>query len=321
MLRPTLAALLVALAWPVAGRAQDLPQLLVQTSRQETDIAVQGGLSGAARVQISVPAGFKLDLPRPVGTTLGRAILELSSAADPIGPPATAEGDVVVDDPASFAANPRFQACAPGPHAAAWRLEPLDVPVFVDPASGGGYDLRVCLDLRRGLSFHGLDLDLEGVVAPPTNVGVYVWSALVTPPTPGGAPDDGATYEVRGLVPWPTVLSLHARHLKGKPKGRYILSGRLTLARKPRAGATIQLARVTLNGSADVTFTFGRASTIATNRAGRFRLLVRVAQPTFFLAYWLGTPRDRCSSPSSAPGGCVSETTSPAISNPVAAQP
>jgi hypothetical protein len=328
MRRPTLVALLVALAWPGAARAQDVALLLVQSSRQETDVALQGGRTGAARVQISVPAGFTLDLARPVGTLLGRATVQLSSAADLTGPAASAEGDVVVDDAASFTGNPRFRACAPGAHAAVWRLEPLDVPVFVDPASGpdaalGGYDLRVCLDLRHGLSFQGLELDLERVVAPPANPGIYVWSAFVTPPTAAGAPDDGATYEARCLVPRPTVLSLHARRLKGKPKGRYVLSGRLTLAGKPRAHATIQLLRVSLDegGGDSVTFTLGAAKATETNATGRFRLRVRVERRTFFLVYWFGTPRERCSAPSGAPGGCVSETTSPAISEPVATRP
>jgi hypothetical protein len=181
----------------------------VQTSRPETVITVQGGSSGAARVQISVPAGFTLN-PRPVGTSLGRASFQLSSAADLTGPGSSTEGDIVVADPASFAGNARFQACAPGAHTAVWRLEPLDVPVFVDPASGpdaalAGYDLRVCLDLRPGLSFRALALDLDRAVAPPTTTGVYVWSAFVTPPTAAGALDEGATYEARSLVPCASV--------------------------------------------------------------------------------------------------------------------
>src|SRR5207244_2061425 len=107
-------------------------------------------------------------------------------------------------------------------------------------------DLRVCFDLRPGLSFAELDLDLERTVVPPRSTGIYVWRAFVTPLTAGGAIDEGATYEARGLVPWPIVLSLHARRAKGKPRGRYVLSGRLVLAGKPRAHATIRLVRVAL---------------------------------------------------------------------------
>jgi len=50
-------------------------------------------------------------------------------------------GEVSVDDPTRYAADPEAQACAPGQHAAVWRLSlsalglRLDTPVFFDRAA------------------------------------------------------------------------------------------------------------------------------------------------------------------------------------------
>jgi hypothetical protein len=327
VVRRALPLLLVAALWPAAPAwAQSTSILFVQSTPEETAIAVSGGSAGTARVQISVPAGFGLDVSRPVGAAVGRASLELASAASLAGEGSTTEGDIVVADPSHYAGNPRLAACASGTHAAVWRLEPLDVPIFVDAASGpdaalGGYELRACFDLPSGLSFRDLELDLLRTVVPPTLPGIYVWHALVTPVTAAGTVDENGTWEVRALVPWPIALTLHARH--GKAKGRYVLYGRLVLAGKPRSGATIRLLRSIsgTEGSSSFTITFGTPKATETNRAGRFRLAVTVKRRTDFFALWFPFPRDGCSSPSTAPGGCQTESTSPALSHQLVVRP
>jgi len=229
-------------------------------------------------------------------------------------------------DPNRYASNPKLQACASGTHAAVWRLEPLDIPVFVDAASGpdsalGGYVLRVCLDLPAGLSFRDLSLELERTVGVPTLPGIYVWHAFITPATSSGTVDEAATWEVRALVPWPAVLSLHAR--RGKSKGRYVLYGRLTLAGRPRGGATIRILRLVppTEGSGTISIGLSTPKATETNRAGRFSIAVRVTRRTDFFALWFPFPRDGCSTPSTAPGGCQSESTSPALSRPAVVRP
>jgi hypothetical protein len=317
VLRRALVTLVVALAWPAAAQAQNVSLFVVGTSASETDISLNVADAGTARVQISVPAGFTLNVARPVGAAVGRADLELASAAAPSGFGSSAEGDVVVADPASYAGDPRYQPCASGTHAAVWRLEPLDIPVFVDPASGpdaalGGYDLRICLGLRPGLALGSLDLDLQRTVIPPTSPGLYAWHAFVTPLTGAGAVDEGGTYEARCLVPWPSALSLHARHAG---KGRYLLYGRLVLAGEPRAHATIRLLRYSPSTAGNsFTIALGEPRSTKTNGAGRFHLRVRVKRRTIFYVFWLAFPHEGCSSPTTAPGGCVSEATSPAVS-------
>src|SRR5207248_1007919 len=95
----------------------------------------------------------------------------------------------------------------------------------------------------RGSPTSTIELDLLRTVVPPALPGIYVWHALVTPLTAAGTVDENGAWEVRALVPWPSVLTLHARHAKAK--GRYVLYGRLVLAGKPRGGATIRLLRAT----------------------------------------------------------------------------
>jgi hypothetical protein len=328
VVRRALPLLLLVGLWTAApAHAQATSILFVVATPAETTIDVSGSDSaGTARVQISVPAGFGLDVGRPVGAVVGRAVLDLASAAAPDGEGSLLQGDVVVADPSSYAGNARLAACASGTHATVWRVEPLGIPIFVDGASGpdaalGGYELRACLDLPPGLSFRDLELDLLRAVVPPTLPGMYVWHALLTPLTAAGAVDEGATWEVRALLPWPAVLSLHAR--AGKAKGRYLLSGRLVLAGKPRGGATIRLLRLSPGneGGSDITITLVRPRTAETDRSGRFRIAVRVQRPADFFALWFPFPRDRCSSPSTAPGGCRSESTSPALSRPVIVRP
>ena len=311
-------------AAPAHGQANSI--LFVQSNPDETAIDVGAATPGTAKVQISIPAGFGLNVSRPVGANVGRASFQLASAASPGGEGSTTEGDIIVADPSRYAGNPRLAACASGTHAAVWRLEPLDLPIFVDAASGpdaalGGYELRACFDLPQGLGFRDLELDLLGTVVQPTLPGIYVWHALITPMTATGAVDENGTWEVRALVPWPLLLTLHARHAKAK--SRYVLYGRLVLAGKPRGGATIRLLQATSSseGSTNFTISFGTPKAAETNRAGRFRLAVTVKRKTDFFALWFPFPRDGCSSPSTAPGGCQTESTSPALSRRLVVRP
>ncbi|TML65868.1 MAG: hypothetical protein E6G22_01330 [Actinobacteria bacterium] len=327
MSRRALLGFLLAVLWaPAPARAQGISVLFVQPTRSETSVSVSGGAAaGTARIEISIPAGFTLDLGRPPGTVLGRSTVDLASAAAPDGEGSTAEGDVVVADPARYAADARLRACAPGTHAAVWRLEPLDLPIFVDPASGldaalGGYDLRLCLDLAPGLSFQDVELDFKRSLGVPATPGIYLWRAFVTPLTPTGVGDERATWEAHGLVPWPSVLTLRAR--RTAQKDRFVLHGRLLLAGRPRAHAAVRVIGLPTGLALPGTPALRPVRrSIETNRAGRYRTTVRVGQRIEFFALWLPFPRLGCSSPGTAPGGCVTETTSPAASRPAVVRP
>jgi hypothetical protein len=327
VIRRALVGFLLAVLWaPAPAHAQGISILFVQPARNETSVTVSGaGSAGTARIEISIPAGFTLDLTRPPGTVLGRSTVDLESAAAPEGEGSTAEGDVVVSDPARYAADARVQACAPGKHAAVWRLEPLDIPIFADPASGpdaalGGFDLRLCPDLAPGLLFGDVELDLKRLVGVPATPGIYLWRAFVTPLTPAGVPDEQRTWEAHGIVPWPTVLTLRARRAQ---KDRFVLSGRLLVAGKPRAHAAIRIFGLPTGPVLPTPASIrSLRRSVETNRAGRYRTTVRVRQRVSFFAFWFPLPRLlRCSTPATAPGGCVSETTSPTSSRPVIVRP
>src|SRR5207237_4522765 len=106
--RIALALAAAAVLWlPGFARAQAFSVLVVQASAEETLISV-GGSQGAAtaRVQVSVPAGFTLNLARPVGAVVGRGDLELESAADPAGEGSATMGDIAGTDAARYAAHP-----------------------------------------------------------------------------------------------------------------------------------------------------------------------------------------------------------------------
>jgi hypothetical protein len=309
------------LAAPAGGQVLISSGLLVGATAAETDISLSvGGGAGTAWATIVVPPGFEMRLDRPAGAKLGRADLSLDSAADPSGFGSQVSGDVVAVDPAAFANDAGIAACAPGRHLAAWRLEPLDLPVFVDRATGpeaalGGYQLRICFDLRRGLTLSGLSLELDRTIVPPSMPGLYTWRALVTPRTPSGAADAGGTYEARCVHAWPTVLTLRSRRIG---PARRLLYGRLLLAGRPRAGATVRVIRYSSTSSeGSLTVTIGQSLSARTDRAGRFRARVRLRRTTAFYALWFAFPRESCSSPSAAPGGCVSESISPAVSRPL----
>jgi hypothetical protein len=325
-MRRALVGFLLAVLWAPAPAHAQGSILLVQSARSQTSIALAGGGdAGTARIELSIPAGFTLDLGRPVGTVLGRSTIELGSVAAPEGEGSTAEGDVVVVDPARYAADPRLQACAPGRHAAVWRLEPLDVPIFVDAASGpdaalGGYDLRICLDLAPGLRFQDVELDLDRSLGVPATPGIYLWRAFVTPLTPAGSADEHATWEAHAIVPWPTELTLQTH--RTAQKDRFVVSGRLLLAGQPRAHAAIRLLGLpTELVTPGTPVSRPVRKSVETNRSGRYRTTVRVSQRTELFALWLPLPRDACSSPGTAPGGCATETTSPATSRPAIVRP
>ena len=327
MIRPAVVGLVLAVLFvPAPARAQNISIVFVQPGRSETSVTVGGGgAAGTAWIDVAIPAGFTLDLGRPPGTVVGRATVDLESTAAPEGEGSTAEGDIVVSDPARYAADARAQACAPGKHAAVWRLEPLDLPVFVDPASGpdaalGGYDLRLCLDLAPGLLFGDVELELKRSLGVPATPGIYLWRVFVTPLTPTGVADPHATWEAHGIVPWPLVLTLGAH--RTAQKDRFVLSGRLLLAGRPRAHATVRVLGLPTGPVVPSASTLrSLRKSVETNRAGRFRTTVRVRQRIAYFAIWLPLPHLGCSSPGTAPGGCVSETTSPAQGGPAVVRP
>lgn len=284
------------------------------------DLQGQSGTVGAApptaaAIQVSVPVGFQIDLTKPTGTKIGDLYAGIESASDGSGF-TFADASLVVDDPAIYAADPVAQACAPGVHGAVWRAsfsvigQVISLPIAVDavtaPGATSAYTLRFCPfrapspALPAGVTFAFLSAGFSDGVTAPTTPGVYTWTALVTPATQFVA-DPTAAFELRAVVPLPQSLSLDAQY---DPKTHSaVLNGKLIVAGQPKAGAVVSFVAY---DQSDHRTELGTAST---DSAGAFRVRRPFAK-TADVAASVDSSTGPCSSPSSAPGGCLNETVS-----------
>jgi hypothetical protein len=266
-----------------------------------------------AGVTISVPRGYAIDLGRAPGTEVGAALALLEDASGDAESATVLSGALVAEDPAAYAQDVEAQACAPGRHAAVWRVVQSSSPrllVFADPAvdGSGGFTLRLCPVWPRsasapgGLTANALLLSLYDVKAPAAS-GVYTWSVLVTPGDPATlAARPGDAFELRTVIPHPHTLTLRARH---EPETHSVLlSGRLTAGGRPEAGISVTVTAYT------GTYDFTRYGAVRTNADGVFSLRRAIDRTTVFAAVAYVPSRD-CTAPSSAPGGCLGETVSP----------
>jgi hypothetical protein len=172
--------------------------------------------------------------------------------------------------------------------------QPLTLPIYVSNADppARGLKLDICapalaavaggpapiLPIAR-LTLSLLQLD------PPATHGDYVWNALVTPLAPDRhSPLSTKTYELRALVPVPQTLTLHARYLRASKTA--LLTGRLTAAGRPRAGAAVYFEiyqrTVTPKGIRYHDSIVGPATT---NRDGRYRFRTRLAHTAGLQAF------------------------------------
>ena len=278
--------------------------------------AIALGIDRATQVEINLPAGYTIDLARPLGTEIGQASGFLVSATSDAS--ASAFGSLVVDDPAKYTVDDAAQACAPGTHAAVWRSDfsvlggrTLSLLLFVDAPAAGGYVVRLCPQwppsgsLWAGVSAVALSFYVLGLRAP-TARGVYVPSALVTPAREGSfEPDAAHAYEMRVTVPVPHLLTLHAKFDTAKKTA--LLSGHLTAQGVAEAGVPIQISGYTGSPS-----DFDDSQTVRTNGRGAFSIRVHVDKTTRFSAEVADARSHACSAASTAPGGCIETEGQPA---------
>lgn len=271
-----------------------------------------------AHVRLSVPTGYTVDLGRPAGTPLGFVSATLYDVAG-TSSPAFADGELVVADPATYLTDPVAQACAPGRHAAVWRGtmsvlgQTFELPIFLDPAgptdsSTTAFVLQFCpawssTSVPGGVVAPQLSMAVENVLRAPSAPGRYVWSALTTPLMPASLVWDSArAFELRAVFVHPYTMTLRARH-DAKTKS-VVLSGKLTAVGEPVPGVPVSFAATT-DSFADSTF-FGP---VRTNAAGEFTVRRHVERTTLYSAA-IDSELQDCTGPSSAPAGCVAETSS-----------
>ncbi|HEU0303526.1 MAG TPA: hypothetical protein VFR32_03000, partial [Gaiellaceae bacterium] len=244
----------------------------------------------------------------PPGTWVGRGVLSLGNVGSE---PAIAveDGRIVADDPARYATD----SCAPGAHAAVWLLSLMGleqehrIPLFVD-ATGNRLRIQFCMpDLRPlGGRFLILGMSLTGVIALPSATGRYVWSAHVTPFAPDGpAGDPAAAYELRSGVLVPHRLTIRARYDLDSDVA--VLRGRLTGAAQARAGVKVFFAGFTGPNFSG----FRMLGSARTDAKGAYVFRARIAERTTFVAAADARAKPCSNAPSTAPFGCLAETTSP----------
>jgi hypothetical protein len=288
--------------------------LLVQPLYDETepriDVALDLPLDGlaAGRIDVRVPAGFDLEPRRPLGSEPGSAVLQTLTPAGFVRD----AGHIVVEQAPAEAAG-----CPPQPVFARWGLQ------LYSPGGVSAFDLP--LDFRSGepapsftlcapslaaaTRMTALRLSL-GATAPPAARGLYRWRAIVTPlAADRGSLLPARTYEVRGIVPVPHVLSLRASTEPGTRS--VLLHGRLTAAGKPRSNVAVQIVRlVRIITSSGFRIADRRVGWSLTSRSGDFSRRIRRVAGATYVAIAPATS-GRCAAP------CVNATYPGVESDPV----
>jgi hypothetical protein len=296
----------------------------------ETEVELSLPASSALAVQavtVYVPADYAVAVGSPPGTAIGEATLKLAGSSEP------ATANVITVDPTPLATDPAAQACAPGPHVAAWSAvfalsgQSFPLTIFADPTSGeelarGSYKLVYCLPspsipvdqggMPAGARVVDVDLDLRGVFTNPPAGGQLLWRAIVIPYAAGtgtAAPDQA--FEVRSLVFLPQVLTAKASY--NVKKGAVVVNGKLIAAHAPRGAVKVHIV---VGAHADLSDA-RELGTAQTKRNGTFSLVKKVArkkavQRLTLVAYV--NPYDAgCGQPAAlAVGGCLDETIAPA---------
>lgn len=231
-----------------------------------------------AAMTFYVPAGYGVTLTAAPGAAVGALIV--GSGLFPT------IGDVVVEDPATAAADPTLTACAPGPHAAVWEAgtqvllgDVVPLRFAVDPTTGtdtalGAYRVQACWPAGQfassPLSALGLVVESD-FIAPPAQTGTYVWHALVSPFAADGVTvDTTQTKDYQGAAPWPTSVSLKQTYLAKTHTA--VLSGAVVMAgAPPPAGTPVDVVATLKSGKTLA------ERTVVTDAAGAFqaRLVLR----------------------------------------------
>jgi hypothetical protein len=251
-------AVVSALAFSGSALAAYAPSLTVTSSRnapgKPTSILLGHIQSAAddptAKDTIYAPLGYGVNLSQAAGTKIGdvsaRLILRSGGNAE-----VDVDGQVIADNPALYQVN----QCAPGLHAAVWKLNitvagtPLTVPIYVDPVTAGpeatfaSAKIQLCLagpiGTPAGAQLLFAFFDVNGVFTNPSNTTDRIWHSLFTPYTPGTPnPNPGGTTEGQAFVPGRVALTVKSKSLK---RGRVVVSGKLLIDGRPYRGAVVEL--------------------------------------------------------------------------------
>lgn len=221
------------------------------------------------RLQIYVPLGYTPALTAAPGSTIGAVVATVQANAISADAVVPLTGSIRVDSPTAATHNePSDLACrgSAAPINAVWVLVlqsptgPLEVPVYVTAitaapeAAFASAKLVLCLPspyipqsaggAALGAKVFNAQLTIPGQLTAPTAAGTYVWRAIATPWTVGGAtPNAAGTRELQALDSIPAgTLTGTARVVARK---RVSVTGRLTSGGAGVANAAVRIFRGT----------------------------------------------------------------------------
>jgi hypothetical protein len=313
-------AVVSALAFSGSALAAYSPSLTVTSSRNapgKPTAILLGHIQTAAddptaKDTIYAPLGYGVNLSQAAGTKIGdvsaRLILRGGGNAE-----VDVEGQVIADNPALYTSNP----CAPGLHAAVWKLNitvagsPLTVPIYVDAVTAGpeaafaSAKIQLCLagpiGTPAGAQLLFALFDVNGVFTNPPNTSDRIWRATFTPYVPGTPnPNPGGTTEGQALAPGRVALSVKSKSLK---RGRVIVSGKLLVDGRPYRGAEVELYVGTK-----------KVGSARTNAAGNYTFRKKIKKKTRYIVQTLRLAELALPCPAPAlplvPQGCKTATIS-----------
>ena len=328
LLGAVLAGLALAAAAPALADTTEFYAIAYDTalgrsSDTELDLILPPSNPAEASITFYAPQGYGVTVGQPAGTKVGAVAANVTVGGSTTA--VEADGDLVTDDPAKYVGN----TCAPGVHAAVFVANlaasglTVAVPLYVDPTSGadtalGSFKIQACLaapdvpaamgGAPGGLRLLEADLDFATVFTNPAATGNYTWKVFETPFTPGTTtPNPAATVEARSIVGLPKLFSL-TWALNAKRTGA-TFKGKVAEGGKPRAGVNVRfLASQKKTGPWAA---FGVAQTKAN---GSFAFTKTFTGSLYVFAHVNPYISDSCSAAgSTAPGGCVFESTGPSF--------
>jgi len=255
------------------------------------------------RLQVYVPAGYKLGTPAASGSPVSVQAVETS-----VGPSNIAKlaGSLKAAAPNDAAAvSWATTNCDNAGHAATWMVSLLggdgswSFPVFVDNTTGsetqfGAQKLVFCFGPREvgaqntvGNKLLALSLTLQGVTAP-TAAGDYTWRSLWTPfanqPSPANPSDGtaaGDTLNQSGGVEAQSVVHVSAGVLTiraQKSGNRVVLSGKFLVNGEAGDGVAVRVKHGSSVGS------LVSLATVKTSTTGAWKTGAKLKKPSYFQA-------------------------------------
>jgi hypothetical protein len=314
-LRSALAAAAVVAVLAAAPAAGDpnAPVMFVDTLEQSTGVDTPVSLvferletrATPESIAVTLPPAYKATVPSATETP-GRLFVAgtTSSSSD------LEDNDkLAVVDAASVA--PQLATCAPGAHTSVWQAvvgsAPGSVLVILDSAPGAT-KLTICLDAlhAEGSVVSFVALELPALLRNPVVPSTYVWDALVTPYDATGAVAPASAYELRGEEPLPQTLTIKPTY--NVAKKLLTIRGLSSAGTRTRTDVAVHI----LGGPRGFEKELGIADVVN----GSYVLRLHTAKPParFTASLYFYTRGCDPVPASTAPGGCLNESTDGAIS-------